>query len=67
MSIITAAKAIKSRFGALRAACDVRDFHVYGGLIVMGYGLYLLRPWLGFAVPGAILLCIGMFVGKRVK
>ena len=48
-----------------RKAFDIRDFFVFGGLIIMGYGLYLLRPWLGFATPGAILLCIGLFVGKR--
>jgi len=48
-------------------AFDMRDFFVFGGLILLGYGLYLLRPWLGYAVPGAILLVIGLFVGQRSK
>jgi len=65
MALKSALESVKSRIGALRAALDIRDFFVFGGLILMGYGLYLFRPWLGFAVPGALLFCIGLFVGKR--
>ena len=46
---------------------DIRDLFVFGGLFLMGYGLFLLRPWLGFAVSGFILVIIGLFLGKRVK
>ena len=38
---------------------DIRDILVFGGLGLLGYGLWLLRPWLGFAVAGAVLMGIG--------
>jgi hypothetical protein len=44
---------------------DVRDFLVFGGLFLLGYGLFLLRPWIGFATTGSIMMAIGLFVGKR--
>lgn len=43
---------------------DLRDCFVFGGLVLMGYGLYQFRPWIAFTVCGAILLMIGMFPGK---
>lgn len=55
----------KSWVGKVKNAADVRDILVFGGLILLGYGLYLLRPWLGFAVSGGLMMCIGLFVGKR--
>lgn len=48
-------------------AFDVRDFFVFGGLSMLGFGLYLLRPWLGFSITGLILMSIGLFIGKRGK
>lgn len=52
---------------AVKTALDLRDFFLFFGLIMLGYGLYLLRPWLGFSVPGLIMVCISLFVGKRGK
>ena len=52
---------IKSAVGR---AIDLRDCFVFGGLGVMGYGLYLFRPWVSFTVCGAILLAIGIFIGR---
>jgi hypothetical protein len=52
---------IKSAIGR---AVDLRDAFVFGGLGVMGYGLYQFRPWVAFTVCGAILLAIGMFIGR---
>lgn len=43
---------------------DLRDCFVFGGLGVMGYGLYQFRPWVSFTVCGAILLAIGIFIGR---
>jgi hypothetical protein len=43
---------------------DLRDCFIFGGLGLMGYGLYQFRPWIAFTVCGAILLAIGMFPGK---
>lgn len=45
-------------------AIDIRDCFVFGGLAIMGYGLYLFRPWVAFTVCGAILLAIGIFIGR---
>lgn len=58
---------MKSRLVAVYAAFDVRDFFVFGGLAMLGYGLYLLRPWIGWSVAGLILMTIGLFIGKRGK
>lgn len=41
-------------------AFDIRDFFVFGGLGMLGYGLWLLRPWLGFAVSGLLLFILGL-------
>lgn len=48
------------------SAFDVRDFLGFGGLVLFAYGLYLLRPWLGLAVAGGLLMAIGylMSVGN---
>ena len=52
----------------LKGIIDVRDFHVYGGLVLLGYGLYLFHPWLAFSICGAVLLLTGLFYGGyRVK
>ena len=48
-----------SRVATLFRAIDIRDILVFGGLGLLGYGLWLLRPWLGFAVAGAVLMGIG--------
>jgi hypothetical protein len=52
---------IKSAVGR---AIDLRDCFVFGGLGIMGYGLYQFRPWVAFTVCGAILLAIGIFIGR---
>jgi len=44
---------------AIKSGFDIRDIFLFGGLAMMGYGLYLLRPWLGWAAAGAILMAIG--------
>lgn len=44
---------------------DVRDVLVFGGLGMLGYGLYLFQPWVGWTVTGGILMGLGIFVGKR--
>lgn len=50
--LVSWARTVKSGF-------DIRDVFVFGGLAMLGYGLWLLRPWLGFAVSGFILMLIG--------
>ena len=65
MAIIKVRKGSFSWVSALRKAVDLQDFFVFGGLALLGYGLWMFSPWLGLAIPGAILLCFGLFVGKR--
>ena len=55
---------IQKIISAIGKAVDLRDIFVFGGLILLGYGLYLFRPWVAFAVCGAILLAIGIFIGR---
>ena len=52
-------QAIASRFDAARAAFDIRDVLLFGGLAMLGYGLYRYRPWVAFTVCGALLMLIG--------
>ena len=54
-----------SLVGSIKNGLDVRDFLVFGGLSMLGYGLYLLRPWLGFAVAGALLMGIGYLMRDK--
>ena len=55
-------------FGKIREAVgkliDLRDCFVFGGLGLLGYGLYRFRPWVSFTVCGAVLLAIGIFIGR---
>lgn len=65
MAIIKARKISFSWVSALWKAVDIQDFFIFGGLALLGYGLWMLYPWLGFTVPGAILMCFGLFFVKR--
>jgi len=48
------------------AAFDVRDFLVFGGLGMLGYGLYLRwGQWLAFMVCGILLMIIGYLMRDR--
>lgn len=44
---------------------DLRDLFVFGGLAMLGYGLWLFAPWVGWSVAGAILMSFGLLIGKR--
>jgi hypothetical protein len=46
---------------------DIRDFLVFGGLVLMGYGLWLYRPWIGFTIVGLLLMLIGILPGRSMK
>lgn len=47
-----------SRIGAWLAS-NVRDFFYFPGMAMLGYGLYLYRPWIAFAVCGVLLMLTG--------
>lgn len=40
---------------------DGRDFHIYGGLLVVGAALVASFGWAGAAVPGAFLVYLGIW------
>lgn len=40
------------------------DFFLFGGLCLLGYGLYIFRPWVSFAACGILLMAIGLFMGR---
>lgn len=65
MAIIKMKKPSFSWIPAIVKAVDVRDFFIFGGIALLGYGLWMLYPWLGFTAMGGIFLGLGLFVGKR--
>lgn len=54
-----------SRLRATASALDVRDVLLFGGLTMLGHGLYLLRPWLAFSVCGAVLMALACLMRER--
>lgn len=65
MAIIELPKLSFSWVSALFRAVDLRDLFIFGGIALIGYGLWMLYPWLGFTATGVIFLSLGLFVGKR--
>jgi hypothetical protein len=51
---------LKSAFLRVGNAFDRRDVLVFGGLSLLGYGLYLHSPSLAFSVCGSIIMLIGL-------
>jgi len=39
---------------------DFRDTLVFGGLGLIGYGLYLYQPWVSFTVCGSLQMLLGL-------
>ena len=49
------------------AAFDIRDVFLFGGLSLLGYGLYLrFGQWLAFIVCGMIFMALGCVMRGRV-
>jgi hypothetical protein len=44
---------------------DIRIVLFFGGLIMLGYGLFLYLPWISFSVCGVILMAIGWLMGGK--
>jgi len=42
---------------------DIRIVLFFGGLFMLGYGLFLYQPWLSFSVCGVILMATGWLMG----
>ena len=43
---------------------DIRDTHVYGGLALVGYGIWTIAGPLALAVVGAALFYLGVWRAK---
>ena len=49
-------------------AVDIRDVFFFGGLAMLGYGLYLrFGLWLAFMVCGVLLMATGYLIKDKVK
>ena len=55
---------LKKFFLAVEKIVNLRDVTVFGGIAMMGYGLWMYRPWVAFAVCGAVLSAIGIFSAR---
>jgi len=51
----------------MRNPVDIRDFHIYGGLILAGTGLFLYSPAISLTVIGLILFIMGAPFPGRPK
>ena len=51
---------IASRIEAIKKAFDIRDVFIFGGLAMLGYGLWLFAPWIGYAVTGIAMMALGL-------
>lgn len=51
--------------GADLKRIDIRDVMFLGGLLALGYGLYLKAPWVSFAVCGSILMVSGYIMRDK--
>jgi hypothetical protein len=56
---------LKSLAGGVCGALDVKDFFIFGGLAMLGYGLYLLRPWIAFTVCGGLVMILGCLMTEK--
>jgi hypothetical protein len=50
---------MRNKLNSLASLLDVRDVLTFGGLGVLGYGLYLIQPAAAFVVMGALLFWLG--------
>ena len=50
---------------AMWLAFDIRLVFFFGGLILLGYGLFLYLPWVSFSVCGVILMATGWLMGGK--
>jgi len=37
----------------------------FGGISLLGYGLFLFKPWVSYSVVGLLLLLFGLLMGQR--
>lgn len=56
-------------FGRLKAIAlitvDIRDIFFFAGLGLLGYGIWMEKPWLAFVVCGTILMLTGYVMKEK--
>jgi len=58
---------LSSLVGKFKLAFDIRIVFFLGGLISLGYGLFLFKPWIAFTVVGLILMVVGWLMEDKEK
>jgi hypothetical protein len=53
------------RVSKIWEAFDIRVVFFFGGLSLLGYGLFLYLPWVSFSVCGVILMAVGWLMGDK--
>ena len=48
-----------AHISAMWGAFDIRPVFFFGGLLMLGYGLFLYLPWVAYSVCGVILMAVG--------
>ena len=63
----SAAKIIQSRLSAAYRSFDMRDVFFVIGLSLLGYGLWLIKPWLMFITIGILLMALSILIGGKER
>lgn len=58
-------KWVRERWSQLRASIDIRDVHIYGGLVLAGTGAWLVSPPLALTGVGVALTLMGLAAGVK--
>ena len=61
---MTKLRALLNLLKKIKNPFDMRDYHIYGGLLIMGCGLWQVAPWISLLVSGFLLFCSGNFAKK---
>jgi len=51
---------LKKILDATVGQVSIQDLFVFGGLSMLGCGLGMVRPWIGVAVTGGLLMALGL-------
>jgi len=58
---------VRKILSIIKDLIGLRETLIISGLTLLGYGLYLYRPWIAFVVIGCLLLAGGFFMGEDNK
>jgi hypothetical protein len=56
---------LRSRWARVRAAIDIRDVHIYGGLAIASAGGWMLHRALTLIGVGLALTLMGLLAGRK--